>query len=92
MLGMDRTGTSLEFFYQEMAVGVFAEPVFSTTPGRYRYEPYRGLGHYEMKSALQRGERPTCSFRAGGGLVSFVVVECPEYGVLQLDNFGATNT
>jgi hypothetical protein len=77
----------LEFTYEGMPVGYFEEQRYPMSPGRYRYMPYRGPGHYEMQSARVTGDRPRCSFRDGNRIVSFVVLNCPDYGVLELAEF-----
>ena len=77
----------LEFSYEGMPVGVFKEAGYPTTPGRYRYEPHRGPGHYEMSEALRAGSRPRCTFRTDDREVSYAFVDCPEYGVLELVGF-----
>ena len=84
-----RTPHELEFCYEAMPVGYFVGPMFPSRPGRYRYEPYRGPGHYEMQTALRSGQRPTCTFVSGGRRHSCVVASCPEYGLLQLVEFTA---
>jgi hypothetical protein len=76
-----------EFSYKGMPVGLFEEEGYPTAPGRYRYMPYRGSGHYEMQTALKEGSRPRCSIRTRNREVSFAVSACPEYGVLELVEF-----
>ena len=34
------------------AVGTFEDSALPSGPGRYKYEPYRGAGHYEMQEQL----------------------------------------
>lgn len=84
---MARSPYEREFSYQDMPVGCFEEESFPAAAGRFRYMPYRGPGHYEMQTALSAGSRPECSYREGNRIVSFVVVDCPEYGVLELAGF-----
>jgi hypothetical protein len=67
------------------AVGLFGQ--FPSAPGRYRYEPYRGLGHYEMQKLLHAGGAARCHYDVGERRVAFTVKQCPEYGVLELDEF-----
>ena len=38
-----------EFMFDGKPVGYFEERELPRVPGRYRYMPYRGLGHYEMQ-------------------------------------------
>ncbi len=81
----------LEFSYEGTPVGYFEEERYPVAPGRYRYMPYRGPGHYEMQTAHRAGGRPRCTYSANGRAVSFAVVDCPEYGVLELAEFDAGN-
>ena len=76
-----------QFSYKGMPVGSFELESYPTAPGRYRYMPYRGPGHYELQTALRTGAQPHCTFQARGRAVSFVVVDCPEYGVLEVAEF-----
>ena len=77
----------LEFFYRGMPVGIFREPVFPDAPGRYRYEPYRGPGHYELGQALRRGERCECTYEAVDPIVRFAVIATQIYGQIDLYDF-----
>ncbi len=77
----------LEFTFKEMAVGYFIESEYPRQSGRYHYMPYRGPGHYQMQ--LERREKGSvrCYYNVGSKRVSFVVVDCPEYGLLELADF-----
>jgi hypothetical protein len=66
-----------------MPVGYFEEPEYPGTAGRYRYMPYRGVGHYHMGQALKTGPA-RCSFSHEGSRYEFVVTAVPEYGVLEI--------
>jgi hypothetical protein len=85
----DQTTRGLEFFYQGVVVGYFKESGAPKSEGRHRYEPYRGMGHYELQTALRAGARPRCDYGPGGPAVSFAVTGCPEHGVLELADFRA---
>ena len=78
----------LEFFIGELQVGVFEEPQYPKNPGRYRYEPYRGPGHLELQEKLRSGGTARCHYENNKEQIYFAVVSCPEYGVLELTNFG----
>ena len=83
------TGTvqhDLEFIYEGKPVGYFEESECPTVSGRYRYMPYRGIGHYELGLALRDGKHPRCTVPSHPD-VSFSVLACPEYGVLELSEF-----
>jgi hypothetical protein len=85
------TPSKAEFFYKGMPVGFLEEEGHPTAPGRYRYMPYRGVGHYEMQTALKEGSRPRCSLGTSNRGVSFAVSASPEYGVLELVEFRDEN-
>lgn len=74
-----------DFYFEDMAVGIFAE--IPRVSGRFRYEPYRGPGHYEMQTLLRSGGYPRCYYDSGDVRVIFTVRNCPEYGVLELGDF-----
>jgi hypothetical protein len=76
-----------EFKFDGMAVGFFGGAEHPSAPGRYKYIPYRGPGHYEVQTRLRSGRKPRCYYDRDGVRVSFVVGECPEYGVLELGDF-----
>ena len=76
-----------DFMFEGMEVGVFEGVDSPRSPGRYRYEPYRGPGHYEMQTRRRSGESPRCYYDRDGVRVSFTVRDCPEYGVLELCDF-----
>jgi len=74
----------LEFGFQGMPVGVFQEPEYPRTSGRYRYMRYRGPGHLRMGQALLKGPAQ-CSYKAGWRRRKFTVKSVPEYGVLEIE-------
>jgi hypothetical protein len=74
-----------EFMFDGMPVGCFEQ--MPRSPGRYRYEPYRGPGHYEVQTLRRSGGNPRCYYESGAERVSFTVRDCPEYGVLELYEF-----
>ena len=83
----------LTFYFDGMAVGRFKQDDYPTTDGPYHYMPYRGSGHYEMQTSLERGDEVRCSYDAAGGQhVTFAVRESPEYGVLVLADFASSTT
>jgi hypothetical protein len=77
----------LEFMFDDMPVGTFKEPDDPRLPGRYKYEPYRGPGHYDMCRRLRAGEKARCYYDCDEARVSFFVNDIPEYGVLELSDF-----
>jgi hypothetical protein len=82
--------SELEFFYDGMAVGTFEELEYPRKNGTFRYMPYRGAGHYEMQTARRNAVLPRCYYDDDQERVFFTVVDCPEYGILELTNFERT--
>jgi hypothetical protein len=80
-------GKQLVFFFDGYPVGVFEGTDYPTVPGRYRYDPYRGPGHWRMQTAYREGLRPRCTFRTKERSISFCVENCPENHVLDLADF-----
>src|SRR5690606_15876347 len=86
----DMTVYGPEFYFDGMAVGLFLESDGPRIPGRYRYEPYRGPGHFDMQTICRAGGLPRCYYDIAAERVSFAVIDCPDYGVLQLGTFEST--
>jgi hypothetical protein len=78
---------SHEFRFNGMPVGLFKGHELPCSPGSYHYEPYRGAGHYLMQQQLEGGITPRCSYHNDDSHVSFMVQDCPEYGILELRDF-----
>ena len=76
-----------EFSYNGLAVGYFEEPEYPSVPGSYRYEAYRGAGHYEMATALRSGQRPRCVYIRNGQTCTFAVAKGDGVGLLVLSEF-----
>ena len=83
---MAKGASNLEFTYDGKPVGYFEEPECPRVSGRYRYVPYRGPGHYELQLAVRDGKTPRCVVPSNPE-ISFAVLACPEYGVLELSEF-----
>jgi hypothetical protein len=75
------------FMFEGMPVGIFMEAEWPREDGRYRYMPYRGLGHYRMQTRRREKGSARCYFDDGRERVCFTVADCPEYGVLVLVDF-----
>lgn len=52
--------------------------------GNYKYEPFRGLGHYIMSTQIQAGSRVKCYVQVEDKRIEFLVKDIPEYGVIQV--------
>lgn len=74
----------LEFSLDGDPVGYFTETGAPTAPGRYRYMPYRGGGHYEMGQRFQSGESPRCELLTATMRVSFTALSVPEVHVMEI--------
>lgn len=75
------------FMFEGMPVGIFLESEWPRHGGRYRYMPYRGLGHYQMQTQRREKGNARCYYDVGSERVSFTVADCPEYGILVLVDF-----
>ena len=72
--------------FKGMLVGYFEESEYPRQNGRYRYMPYRGPGHYQMQTEI-KNQAVRCYYTVGSEQCSFAVLDCPEYGVLELGDF-----
>jgi len=77
----------LIFSIGNLEVGVFKERSYPETSGQYRYEPFRGPGHYELSTRLRAGTPTHCHYDIEFERVSFTVIACPEYGLIELTDF-----
>ena len=82
----------LEFSFNGMPVGYFDESEYPRKAGRYRYVPYRGPGHYQMQTESREKGRARCCYNIGSERVFFDVLDCAEYGSLELGNFKTEST
>lgn len=76
-----------DFYFGGREVGYFEGGSFPQLAGKYSYMPYRGPGHYQMQMSLDAGGLPRCYYDFEGVRTSFVVQDCPDYGILVLDDF-----
>jgi hypothetical protein len=77
----------LEFFFEGKPVGCFEEEAFPSLAGRYRYEPYRGNGHYTLMTSIRTCGSQRCYYVRDRKDYYFTVLSCPEYGILELTEF-----
>ena len=84
--GLKAAEHELGILYEGYYAGFFVGPHRPSVEGRYRYKPHRGGGYYKLHCALRDGAHPRCTFRARPD-ISFTVLSCPEYGVLELSDF-----
>lgn len=78
---------NLEFFFEGNEVGIFLTFTFPTKDGEYRYEPYRGKGHYEMWQTIKEKGFAVCYYINGNERISFKVEDLGKYGKLMLSEF-----
>lgn len=77
----------LMFRFEGQPVGTFKGlDAFPTTPGKFRYDPFRGLGHLKMIEACQRHGFARCTYTSAKGTVELTVRTVDEYGVLEILN------
>lgn len=79
----------LEFLFDDLPAGRFEGPEYPKGPGQYRYEPYRGPGHYLMQTKRKAEGAARCYYDLDDLRVFFTVGGSPEYGVLELSDFQA---
>jgi hypothetical protein len=78
--------TRLDFFFQGSEVGYFMDLTdYPTTPGSYRYMPYRSLAHYLFGEACQRDRSARCAFTTSAGEMAFMARIGPNYGIIHID-------
>jgi len=80
-----------EFEFSGEPVGLFEDGVCPNSDGLFRYEPYRGPGHLHMQELLRKSGTAQCHYVHAGEKVSFVVIGCPEHGVLHLSSFSVVS-
>jgi len=79
--------SSNPFFFEDNAVGFFADAELPSGPDIYPYVPYRSLGHYRLRPALEGSGPQRCHFLMDGKERHFRVKSCPAYGRLELTEF-----
>ena len=70
-----------EFFFEEHAVGYF-EDQLPSSPGQYRYMPFRGPGHLRLVEAFASSGSQRCYYVIEGEKRYFTVLKTPSHGVL----------
>jgi len=70
-----------EFFFEEHAVGYF-EDQLPSSPGQYRYMPFRGPAHLRLVEALASSGSQRCYYVIEGEKRYFTVLRTPSHGVL----------
>jgi hypothetical protein len=74
------------FFFDDSPVGYFMRLKYPTKDGDYRYEAFRGYGHYEMQQRLKESGSDVCYYDVKNKRVFFTVRKSAQ-GVLTLSNF-----
>lgn len=78
---------NLEFFFEGKAVGLFEGFKYPAIDGEYQYEPYRGIGHFEMWKTIKERGIAVCFYIKGNVKVVFNVKDSGKYGKLILTEF-----
>ena len=74
-----------EFLFSKMPAGRFVEPeTYPTAPGRYRYMPFRGIGHLRLQEEVRLRGAARCSFVSGEAEFEFTCTTDSEYGILEI--------
>ena len=85
-------GAALTFEHKGQRVGYFQGlDAYPTQPGKYRYMPYRGLGHFNMIEECARAGRAQCTFTAPNGTIGFVAKPAGEYGMIDVSEIVHAN-
>jgi hypothetical protein len=81
--------TRLDFCCDGLVAGYFIDmATYPTTPGRYRYVPYRGPGHLRLRQQFASAGFARCSWSAPDQQVAFVARSGGEYGFLLIEPIG----
>jgi hypothetical protein len=70
-----------QFFFEDHAVGYF-EDQLPSSPGEYRYMPFRGPGHFRLVEALASSGSQRCYYLIEGKKQYFIVLKTSNHGVL----------
>ena len=84
---MPLTPYSSEFTYNGDPVGLFVGNAQPAVDGVFEYEPFRGLGHYEMWQEIERNGFAKCARESNGAACTFEVRDAGQYGKLALSGF-----
>lgn len=74
------------FFIDGTFAATFVD-AFPLADGRYRYEPYRGGGHYDLWRTIEAFGSARCFYEIGSDLVYFSARASSDYGFLNLSDF-----
>jgi hypothetical protein len=83
----DSTPYSAEFTYNGDPVGTFLGSVQPAEDGVFDYEPFRGLGHYEMWQEIEKHGFAKCAHELNGRRCTFEARDAGQYGKLALSGF-----
>ena len=81
---MQRELKPQSFFFEEELAGYFEQDHCPSQPGRYRYVPNRGIGHYRLIQSLKSSGPQRCHCLIEGTKHFFTVLNCPSQGELEL--------
>jgi hypothetical protein len=72
-----------QFFFGEDSVGYF-EDQLPSSPGEYRYMPFRGVGHFRLVQALASSGSQRCYYLTAGEKHHFTVARISSLHVLDV--------
>lgn len=75
------------FFFEGNPVGYFLADTLPNKPGRHKYMPYRGPGHYNLGQSLIAKGPQHCELLVEKKSHKFLVQCIPEYGVVEVAKF-----
>ena len=78
---MDFVVEHKQFFFEEHAVGYF-EDQLPSSPGHYRYMPFRGPGHLHLVKALATSGPQRCYYVIERKRHYFIVLNTASDGIL----------
>lgn len=73
-----------DFFFEGVRVGYF-EDVLPSSPGVFRYMPYRGYGHWRLGEALASHSQ-SCYYVSHGKKHHFTLARIVSYGLLEVSH------
>ena len=71
------------FFFHDLPTGILKRKPSPPTPGLWKYEPFRGPGHFRFSRTLSSGKPAEC-FYVDTSRVDFTVNAVPDYGILEV--------
>ena len=80
----------IQISFHGLPAGTFADGEAPTEPGIYKYEPFRGIGHYEFIKYLQLHGVAECFFESGASNAYFLVSAIQAPGQMAVSSVSDT--